>query len=110
MGLLGWGGGWKLSWVAVGFLGLETHFLTTAGRVCQVFLQSRLCPEWQHSLFEFKNQALLPCLRKAMLNQGLVLVGGRPAASGCSFVERKSLLKGIFFSSGKKSNACCFIN
>lgn len=44
--LPGWGGGWKLSRVAVGFLVLETCFLTTARRICQVFLQSLFCPEW----------------------------------------------------------------
>lgn len=31
--LPGWGGGWKLSKGAVGFLGLETCFLATAGRI-----------------------------------------------------------------------------
>lgn len=31
--LPGWGGGWKLSKGAVGFLGLKTCFLAIAGRV-----------------------------------------------------------------------------
>lgn len=31
--LPGWGGGWKLSEGAVGFLGLETCILATAGRI-----------------------------------------------------------------------------
>lgn len=31
--LPGWGGGWKLSKGAVGFLGLETCFLAAAGRI-----------------------------------------------------------------------------